>query len=75
MLGILNRSLLEQTPVEIIYMSKGGIITQRKIMIKSINETSVMGFCMLRNKKRTFLIENILSADLKKRLDHFKRAN
>ncbi|MGD6813743.1 hypothetical protein ACQCT9_13155 [Sutcliffiella horikoshii] len=50
-----------RTPIEIIYMSKDGSITQRSLLVLDINKNNVTAFCYLRNQKRTFLLENILS--------------
>jgi len=60
--GILNRSLSTQTPIEIIYISKNGILTQRLIKVISINENNIRALCLLRNSQRTFRIDHILSA-------------
>ncbi|UOE96238.1 hypothetical protein [Alkalihalobacillus sp. LMS39] len=62
MQGILKRSFISQTPVEIIYMSKNGTITQRKVTIQQLDDHLLIGFCHVRNQKRMFLIQNILSA-------------
>ncbi|WP_226683381.1 hypothetical protein [Sutcliffiella horikoshii] len=48
-------------PIEIIYMSKDGSITQRSLLVLDISKNNVTAFCYLRNQKRTFLLENILS--------------
>ncbi|MGM0836768.1 MAG: hypothetical protein ACQEV7_11480 [Bacillota bacterium] len=50
-----------QTPIEIIYLAKDGQISQRKISVLQIDGRTVVAFCHLRNTKRTFLLENILS--------------
>ncbi|MGD6775848.1 hypothetical protein [Sutcliffiella horikoshii] len=50
-----------RTPIEIIYMSKDGSITQRSLLVLDINKNSVTAFCYLRNQKRTFLLDSILS--------------
>lgn len=74
--GILNRALLEQTPIEIIYMSQNGVLTQRLIKIIEINENTIKAFCLLRKRKRTFKLENILSASPKnKRNGGYRYAN
>lgn len=62
MKGILKRAMLEQSTIEIIYISNSGILTQRLIRIIEVKENTIKAYCMLRNKKRTFKLENILSA-------------
>ncbi|MFS0862833.1 hypothetical protein [Fredinandcohnia sp. 179-A 10B2 NHS] len=74
MKGILNRARLENTPIEIIYMSQNGILTQRFIKVIEINDQSIKAYCLLRGNKRTFKIDNILSAASKKK-GEIKRAN
>lgn len=58
--------LLEQyksakNPIEMIYMAKDGSITQRNILVLEVKEKSIIAFCYLRQTKRTFLLQNILS--------------
>ena len=50
-------------PVTIVYQ-KGSELTQRRIKVLDQDETCVKAFCYLRNGKRTFRKENILSASL-----------
>lgn len=50
-----------RTPIEIIYMSKNGSITQRSLLLLDMNKNNVTAFCYLRNQKRTFLLNSILS--------------
>ncbi|WP_404461713.1 hypothetical protein [Sutcliffiella horikoshii] len=50
-----------RTPIEIIYMSKSGSITQRSLLVLDMNKNKVTAFCYLRNQKRTFLLDSILS--------------
>ncbi|WP_017728217.1 WYL domain-containing protein [Halalkalibacterium ligniniphilum] len=63
--GLLNRSILENRPLEVIYQSSKGAFTQRTLMVKSFNDTYVMAFCLMRRKVRVFKRCNILSARLK----------
>ncbi|MCM3616788.1 hypothetical protein M3936_04245 [Sutcliffiella horikoshii] len=60
------KRLLEQyqagrIPIEMIYMAKDETITQRNILVLEVNEKSLTAFCYLRQTKRTFLLQNILS--------------
>ncbi|MEH7223835.1 hypothetical protein V7112_08435 [Bacillus sp. JJ1566] len=75
---ILNRAMLNHSAVKIIYISNSGILTQRSIKILEINEGTINAFCLLRNKKRTFKFENILSAattKTKRRVDLHAQTN
>ncbi len=75
MMGILKRAFHEQATLEIIYMSKGGMVTGRLIKVMEIKENTVIAYCFLRKKRRNFLIENILSADVPRRRGGHKLAN
>jgi predicted DNA-binding transcriptional regulator YafY len=58
---ILTASLDRNLIVSIVYQ-KDTEITQRDIKVLGIDGESVKAFCFLRNQKRTFKKENILSA-------------
>ncbi|WP_026690128.1 hypothetical protein [Alteribacter aurantiacus] len=60
--GLFKRSIAEQTPIEIIYMSKTGIVTKRVVSVRQINDEAIIGFCHMRKALRTFKRMNILSA-------------
>jgi predicted DNA-binding transcriptional regulator YafY len=75
MMGILKRANHEQSTIEIIYMSKGGIVSGRLIKVLEIKGNTVIAYCYLRKKRRTFLIENILSADVPRRRGRDQQAN
>ncbi|RHW43258.1 hypothetical protein D1B31_00845 [Neobacillus notoginsengisoli] len=60
--GMLLRSMEENMPLEVIYLSKKNELTQRKMIIRAIRGNDVYAYCLLRNKLRTFKLENILSA-------------
>ncbi|MGM7720104.1 hypothetical protein [uncultured Metabacillus sp.] len=55
-------SLEKQLPIDIIYHSKGGEFSHRKIIVKKISNNNVLAYCYLRNQVRSFSIEQILSA-------------
>lgn len=61
---ILRKHMEENAPLEIIYLSEQGKITQRKIQVLEIYPGHIHAFCFLRQTKRTFKIDNILSARL-----------
>ncbi|RTR30044.1 hypothetical protein EKG37_14190 [Robertmurraya yapensis] len=58
---LLLRSLNEQIPVEMIYLSSTNQFTKRKIVVSHINDTTIRAYCYLRKQSRLFKIENILS--------------
>jgi predicted DNA-binding transcriptional regulator YafY len=62
MIKLLQRSVEEGTPLEIIYLSEKETISQRKISILEIKNGYIRAFCFLRQTKRTFKIANILAA-------------
>ena len=47
--------------VEVIYLSKSGEISKRRLQILKIQDDSFQGFCFTRSAKRTFLIDNVLA--------------
>ncbi|MFC0189199.1 hypothetical protein ACFFJY_12925 [Fictibacillus aquaticus] len=59
---VLNRCLRGKMPFEMIYLSKEGFLTQRKVSPISFNETVFSAYCFHRRQVRTFYIENVLSA-------------
>ncbi|MEH7382676.1 hypothetical protein V7138_19595 [Bacillus sp. JJ1533] len=75
MRGMLQRARLQHTPIEIIYMSHSGILTQRQIQVLDIQETTIKAYCLLRNKNRTFKIDSILSAAVPRKKGVVKFAN
>lgn len=61
---IIRKHIEEKVPLEIIYLSDNGKISQRKIQVLEVYPRYIHAFCFLRRTKRTFKIENILSARL-----------
>ena len=47
--------------VEIIYLDRNGHISQRKIEVWSIKDSSVKAYCLENRAPRIFMIENILA--------------
>lgn len=62
MRALLIKSAVEQRPIEIIYQSKNGTITQRRITIKKINQQKILAYCHTKKQFRSFIIEQILAA-------------
>jgi predicted DNA-binding transcriptional regulator YafY len=59
--GLLLRSIEENIPLEIIYLSQDKQISQRKLIVKEVNDEYIRAYCLLRKQIRTFRRENILS--------------
>ncbi len=47
--------------VELMYLSKSGEISKRRVKIIKLQDNSFQGFCFTRSAKRTFLIDNVLA--------------
>ncbi|SDN15441.1 hypothetical protein [Bacillus sp. OK048] len=59
--GLLLRSIGENFPLEMIYLSEDQHISQRKLLVKEVNDEYIRAYCLLRKQIRTFRRENILS--------------
>jgi predicted DNA-binding transcriptional regulator YafY len=59
--GLLLRSIEENIPLEMIYLSEDQQISQRKLFVKEVHDEYIRAYCMLRKQVRTFRKENILS--------------
>ncbi|GHH98439.1 hypothetical protein [Neobacillus kokaensis] len=59
--GLFIRSIEQHIPLEMIYLNKNQEITQRKLIIKEVNDQYIRAYCLLRKQIRTFKRENILS--------------
>jgi predicted DNA-binding transcriptional regulator YafY len=59
--GLLLRAKEENIPLEMIYLSCDQQISQRKLIVKEVNDEYIRAYCMLRKQIRTFRRENILS--------------
>lgn len=59
--GLLVRSIEENIPLEMIYLSSDQQISQRKLLVKEVNNEYILAYCLLRKQIRTFRRENILS--------------
>jgi predicted DNA-binding transcriptional regulator YafY len=58
---LLQKSLEERTPVEMIYISSTNSITQRIIVVTEIYGSTIRAYCYMRKQTRLFKLENILS--------------
>ncbi|RDW17489.1 hypothetical protein CWR48_13265 [Oceanobacillus arenosus] len=62
MKGLIMRSMDNKEKIMIFYIDSNNNVTQRIIKVIDINDESIIAFCFLRKKVRTFSHENILSA-------------
>jgi len=60
--GLFLRSLEEKVPLEIIYLSADQQLSQRKCIVKEVNDEYIRAYCLLRRQMRTFRVDHILSA-------------
>ena len=47
--------------VELIYTSKSGEITKRKVKIHKVSEDTFQGYCFKRKEMRNFIIDQVLA--------------
>ena len=59
--GIFLRSIEENIPLEMIYLSNDNQLSQRKLIVKEVHEEYIRAYCLLRKQIRTFRRQNILS--------------
>ena len=62
MKGFLQNAKEGKYPIEVIYMSSKGELTQRTVIIKEISEEVIKVYCLAKQKPRSFKRSNILSA-------------
>jgi predicted DNA-binding transcriptional regulator YafY len=62
--GLLLNALENQEPIEIIYLSDRGELSQRVIVLESVGDTHIKAFCTWRKQRRIFKLSNILAACL-----------
>lgn len=63
---LLTRCHEQKKWIEIVYLSAEGEISQRRVLISSISDDMLTGYCSLRGQLRTFRIDQILSARIVK---------
>jgi predicted DNA-binding transcriptional regulator YafY len=59
--GLFIRSIEENIPLEMIYLAGNQELSQRKLLVKEVNDEYIRAYCLLRKQIRTFKRENILS--------------
>lgn len=57
----LVKAMLRNQLVNMMYVSKNGSVTKRRVKIIKIVGDSFQAFCFMRQTKRTFLIRSILA--------------
>lgn len=57
----MREQLVRNQLVNMMYVSKNGSVTKRRVKIIKIVGDSFQAFCFMRQTKRTFLIRNILA--------------
>jgi predicted DNA-binding transcriptional regulator YafY len=72
MKSFLLRCQLDRKPVEIMYLSNTGEVSQRTITISDIEDSRIKAYCHLRRMQRVFKIENILSINYKKAAGYWR---
>ncbi|QFF99596.1 transcriptional regulator [Psychrobacillus glaciei] len=60
MRGKLLKTMRYGQLIDIIYLSKSGEVTKRRIKVLKLQGESFQAYCLTRHAKRTFRIENIL---------------
>ncbi|MGG4488698.1 hypothetical protein [Metabacillus idriensis] len=68
---LLEKSKNQQMPIEMIYLSEKGLLTQRMILVNEINEHYIKAYCFSKQQIRIFKKGNILSAAIQKRKRNF----
>lgn len=57
----LIKAMQRNQPVHMIYVSKCGEITKRRVKISKVISDSFSAYCFTRRAKRTFIISNVLA--------------
>lgn len=68
---LLEKSKNQQMPIEMIYLSEKGFLTQRTIIVNEVNEHYIKAYCFSKQQLRIFKTGNILSAAIQKRKRKF----
>ncbi len=57
----LMKSMDRHMVLEMMYISKDGTISKRRIEVLQVGEVSFRAYCYLRKSNRTFTIDNVLA--------------
>ncbi|MGE7837989.1 transcriptional regulator [Viridibacillus arvi] len=58
----LIKAMQRNQVIDLMYMSKGGEITKRRVKIIKMTVDSFQAYCFVKQAKRTFIIDNVLAA-------------
>ncbi|MFE6166991.1 transcriptional regulator [Viridibacillus arvi] len=58
----LLKAMQRNQVIDLMYMSKGGEITKRRVKIIKMTADAFQAYCFMKNDKRTFIIDNVLVA-------------
>ncbi len=61
MRDLLMKSIERNVQLEMVYVAKDGVISQRRIKVLQVGVVSFRAYCDLRKSSRTFMIDNILA--------------
>ncbi|MFC7366465.1 MULTISPECIES: WYL domain-containing protein [Bhargavaea] len=59
--GLLMKCMKRHQLADMIYIGSDGSITKRRVRLLRLREDSVTAYCFLRQERRTFKIDRILS--------------
>ncbi|WP_040226092.1 WYL domain-containing protein [Bhargavaea cecembensis] len=59
--GLLMKCMKRHQLADMIYMGSDGSITKRRVRLLKIRQDSVTAYCFMRQERRTFRIDRILS--------------
>ncbi|KPL61380.1 hypothetical protein AM506_01755 [Rossellomorea vietnamensis] len=62
MIRIIERSLVDRCPIEIIYMNSELECSKRRILVKKVQKEYILAYCYFRKDIRNFRIHDILAA-------------
>ena len=57
----LVKSIERNQNLDMMYIDKTGNISRRRITVLQVGDCSFRAYCYLRNRKRTFMIDNVLA--------------
>lgn len=57
----LLKAMKRKQLVEMMYISKAGEITKRRIKVLIVSNDTFESYCFLKQSKRTFIIQNVLA--------------
>ncbi|MEH2977176.1 hypothetical protein [Bacillus amyloliquefaciens] len=61
MKALLNRSLNENSALEMIYIKADGTVSKRTIIVHQVKQNFIRAFCFKSRQTKTFRIDNILA--------------